>query len=243
MGAAPRIEFLASVRSEDEARTALAGGAGIIDCKEPANGALGACPHAVVTAVRRAMPAAIPVSATIGDLPCQGEVLAAAACAMAATGADYVKVGFFPGGDARGAAGALGAARLGNARLVAVLFADLPLDLAIVPDLAGAGFAGVMLDTAGKGNGALVQHRTPAELGAFVQLARDCGLMTGLAGSLRAAHLPALAGLRPDVLGFRGALCSGNARDGALDAAAVRAIAGIVRGLAQVPHAAEALAS
>jgi uncharacterized protein (UPF0264 family) len=55
-------------------------------------------------------------------------------------------------------------------------------------------------------------------------------LFAGLAGALRAEHIPALAALGPDVMGFRGALCSGQRREGPLEGEAVRAIA---RDLAQ----------
>ncbi len=224
MSASQRIDFLASVRSEAEALLAVSGGADIIDCKDPVAGALGALPHAVVTAVRRAVPH-LPVSATIGDLPCEADVLCAAARAMAATGVHYVKVGLLPGGDARGAIAALGCQDLGDARLVAVLFADHHPDFSLLPALAQAGFAGVMLDTAGKGQGTLVDFVPLARLAHFVTDARGQGLLAGLAGSLRLDHIATLAPLAPDVLGFRGALCAGRQRKGVLDPQAVRAVA------------------
>lgn len=233
MGSPRHIRFLASVRSEDEARLALTEGADIIDCKEPAAGALGALPRAIVASVRRAMPVGVPVSATIGDLPCEAGPLCEGARAMAATGADYVKVGFFPGGAAQDAISALGRLDLNGCRLVAVLFADKEPDFSLVADMAAAGFAGVLLDTAGKTSGALVDHMSREHLTEFVALARVHSLFAGLAGSLRLEHVTTLRAIDPDILGFRGALCNGSQRKGALDVIAVRAVRRALNGRTQ----------
>jgi dihydroneopterin aldolase len=58
----------------------------------------------------------------------------------------------------------------------------------------------------------------------FVEAARECGLFAGLAGSLRAADIPVLIDLAPDLLGFRGALCLGDQRTARIDAPRLRAI-------------------
>jgi uncharacterized protein (UPF0264 family) len=220
----PRVRLLASVTSEAEARLAAVHGADIIDCKQPADGALGALPYDVVSAIRKAVPAHIPVSATIGDLPSDPERVGHAARAMAATGCDIVKIGFFPGGDARATIRLLGATLAPQTQLVAVLLADAPFDPALVPALAEARFAGVMLDTATKDGRTLLDHRRPAELAHFVGVAQALGLMTGLAGSLRLQQIPELLALAPDVLGFRGALCRASDRRAALDASALAAV-------------------
>lgn len=245
MSAVPRTEFLASVRAVDEAQLAVSAGASIIDGKEPAAGALGALPHAVVSAVRRAVPTHIAVSATVGDLPCEPHVLCQAARAMAATGVQFVKVGLWPGGDVTKSIDALGRLDLGRARLVAVLFADCEPDFALLAALGQAGFAGVMLDTADKSHGSLVDHVSMARLDQFVAQARHVGLTVGLAGSLQLEHIAPLQALRPDILGFRGALCAGGRRKGELDCNAIHAVAHRL-GLRAMPaqrQEAEALAS
>lgn len=224
MVASRQIRFLASVRNEDEARLALAEGADIIDCKEPAAGALGALPHGVVAAIRRVIPPNIPVSATVGDLPCEPSVLTAAAREMAQTGIEYVKVGFFPGTDARGAIAALGREDLKPSRLVAVMFADLQPDFSLIEAFAAAGFAGVLLDTAGKSSGALPEHMSQEQLVQFLVVARAHQLIAGLAGALRLDHVASLSTLAPDVMGFRGALCAGSQRKGTLDTLSLRAV-------------------
>jgi uncharacterized protein (UPF0264 family) len=213
--------FLASVTSVDEARLCAAHGADLIDCKNPARGALGALPVGTVAAVRAGLPASIPVSATVGDLAGEPETLCSAVADMAASGADIIKIGFFPGGEPHRSIAALGGLALGRARLVGVLLADLAPDMELIEDMADAGFMGVMLDTAGKTGASLPDLMTALELRAFLADAHAARLTAGLAGALRVEHIPGLVALHPDVLGFRGALCRAGDRRHAIDAAAV----------------------
>lgn len=219
-----RVRFLASVTSAAEARICVAGGADIIDAKDPARGALGALDIDTVRAIRAAVPASIPVSATIGDLPSEPEPVARAVEATAATGVDYVKIGFFPEGDAAGTIARLAAAEIGRARLVGVLFADLAPDFSLIAQMSRAGFAGVLIDTANKSSPPLPDLISRDAMTRFVGLVRDDGLFAGLAGSLRLAHIPALLDLRPNILGFRGALCGKGVRTGEIDPRAVATV-------------------
>ena len=68
----------------------------------------------------------------------------------------------------------------------------------------------------------------------FVAYARREGMFAGLAGALRRHHIPALLELEPDILGFRGALCEGARRTGAIDPQAMRAIRAALPGSADV---------
>jgi (5-formylfuran-3-yl)methyl phosphate synthase len=215
--------FLASVTSPEEARLAVVSGASIIDCKDPSKGALGALGALQIAAIVDAVGGRVPVSATIGDLPSDPGVMVKAAARIAATGVDIVKAGFFGEADPRAAITALGAADLGPAKRVAVLMADRSPDLAIIADLARAGFIGVMLDTAGKAAGSLPDLMDEAALAAFIASARIHGMASGLAGSLRSHHIDALVALEPDIIGFRGALCAGD-RTGTLEAHRVQSV-------------------
>lgn len=222
--------MLASVTSVREAELAFAGGADIIDCKDPSRGALGALDAGAVAGIRARLPEAL-VSATIGDLPARAGLLVPATLAMAATGVDYVKVGFFPDGDAGEAIRAVGEAFATNsdaipfpargerqgARLVGVLLADREPDLSLIPLMAAAGFAAVLIDTAGKDGRSLVDLMCPSSLAEFIARAHASGLAAGLAGSLRPEHLPGLLDLGADIIGFRGALCLGSDRTAAID--------------------------
>lgn len=218
--------MLASVSGPDEADIALAGGADIVDCKDPNQGALGAVDAATLRAILARIAGRREVSAVAGDLPMQPDILRPAAEAMAATGIAFVKIGLFPGGDPAAAIRAL-APLAARARLVAVLFADLAPDFSLLPLLAQAGFKGAMLDTARKGEGRLLDHMPLPALRRFVAACQAQGLLCGLAGALEAPDVPRLLLLQPDVLGFRGALCA-NGRASTLDPARVALIRALI---------------
>ncbi len=208
--------LLASVCSAAEVDLALAGGADLIDLKDPARGALGALTPERQRALVRRVAGRRPVSATVGDLPPEPELLVQAVASTAASGVDMVKVGFFGNDGLLPCVRALATHAAAGVRLVAVLCADRHPDFALLPALEEAGFHGVMLDTAGKGAGSLRRHLPDAALGAFVARGRALGLLTGLAGSLTVEDIAPLTALAPDYLGFRGALCGGDRRE-ALD--------------------------
>ena len=86
--------------------------------------------------------------------------------------------------------------------------ADMDFDvLATVKACKKARLRGVMMDTAGKDSGSLLTHRSTDELTRFVQSARNLGLLTGLAGSLKQQDIDMLLPVQPDYIGFRTALC------------------------------------
>jgi len=207
--------FLASVRDEREAALALAGGADLVDFKDPASGALGALPPDVIERGVAAISGRALTSATAGDWPLEASALLAAARRIGATGVDYVKIGLMPGAALDVCIDKLHAVA-GEHRLVAVFFADRGVPLASLVRLRAAGFAGAMLDTFRKGGGGLRAHLDDADLARFVGIARDARLLTGLAGSLTLADISALARIGPDILGFRGALCGEDGRSSAL---------------------------
>lgn len=219
--------MLASVTGPEEAAVALASGADIIDLKNPASGVLGAVDPAAVRQTVAMVAGRRPVSAVTGDLPIDAPHVVATAEAMAAAGAAYVKIGFFPGSNTAATIAAL-APLAGRARLIAVLFADRAPDLSLLESLHAAGFAGVMLDTAGKQSGRLLDHADLPVLRGFVATCRRLGLMAGLAGGLEAPDVPRLLVLDPDFLGFRGALCGAGGRTTPIDADAVQTIRALI---------------
>jgi len=208
--------MLASVNSLEEALLIKPLNVDIIDLKQPAEGALGALDIDTVQQVVKTIDGQKPVSATVGDLPMQPQVVFNAVTAMLTTGVDYIKIGFFPGNDWQGTVEKLSSVTANHA-LIAVLFADTQPDLSIIPGLQQAGFKGVMLDTMNKHQGSLTTLMTESELTEFIQTARRHSLLTGLAGSLRQADISGLLSLNADYLGFRGALCEHHNRVARLD--------------------------
>jgi len=235
------MRVLVSVRNADEAKLAAAAGVDFIDCKEPSAGALGgldvATIAAIVAAVRDACgrPAAsggapdrhASISATIGDWP--ADALDAAlirARAVAACGVDYVKVGVLPGALAGDWIASL--AREPYA-VVPVFIADAGYDAELVRRAAGCGFPALMIDTAEKRGGSLLDRLGAAALADFAALARSGGALAGLAGSLRVDDLPLLARAGADFAGFRGAVCDGD-RAGQLDPHRLARLLALARG-------------
>jgi len=220
--------LLASVTDASEARLVAELGADIVDAKNPAAGALGALPPATVTAIRAAVPARVPVSATIGDPVDDIAATLASVRTMADAGADIVKIGISARSGGDRILAALGSLALERARLVGVLLADEGSGTQFVAAARAAGFAGLMLDTADKRRGALPDILPALELRRFIDATHAAGMFAGLAGSLTAAHVAPLLSLAPDVLGFRGGLCRGGERRSEIDPDAVRRLRDMV---------------
>ena len=207
---------LASVRSIEEAAIALQTTIGILDLKEPNAGALGAVDSETVqTCVRLAQKRCL-VSATTGDLPLDPSSASEQIERLIACKVDYIKVGMFTPDYLRSYPAKLQHYTQTTA-LIAVLFADRFADLiGPVELLSHAGFRGVMLDTADKKAGGLLDLMSLESIEKFVQASKAKGMLCGLAGSLHLADIPSLAPLQADYLGFRTALCEDAQRNQAL---------------------------
>jgi (5-formylfuran-3-yl)methyl phosphate synthase len=207
--------MLVTVTGPEEAEMAIGAGVDIIDVSAPDVHAVRKGVHAV--AGRRQ------VSADAGVLPADPGQAIEAVQTFAAFGADFVRMGLMPGPALQAGVQALADLAL-TTRLIAVLFADRGGDFTVIEHLAGAGFAGAMLDTADKTSGRLLDHVDPGQLLQFVSLCRANGLMAGFSGGLEAPDVPRLMALRPDIVGFRRALCHGHNRAAGLDADAIAAV-------------------
>ncbi|PWB83616.1 MAG: dihydroneopterin aldolase [Methylocystaceae bacterium] len=220
--------MLTSVASVAEAEIVAARGGDIIDCKDSARGALGALRSSEIAAIVAAVGGARPVSAVV-ELPHDVEAARRAIEEAAEQGVAFVKFALPATPDVDHIIDGL-APLARRIRLVAVLFADLGPDLERLGRLAQAGFAGALLDTAHKGKGRLLDHLDIGALSSFVERCHDLGLQAGLAGSLEAPDVPRLLVTGTDVLGFRGALCRGHDRRGAIDPEAVTLIRDLIPG-------------
>ena len=226
--AAGRIRLLASVRSEAEAETAIDAGADVLDLKEPRRGPLGPCDLATlrrVAALRDRRSSRLPLSAAIG--PALGPRAVRLAALAADLGYDAIKTGLEGLETAARAEAALSkiAAAARAARpgilVIAATYADAArvraLPHPLLPEVtARAGLDGCLLDTAVKDGRPLTAHLDRDALAAWVAACRAARLVSALAGSLRRIDLGAVAAAAPDLIGARGALCSGG-RDGCLD--------------------------
>ena len=214
--------FLASVNNLQDAIIVSRNGANIIDLKEPSQGALGGLSVQEIHNVVDHLWESSVVSATVGDLEADVPLILDRIEAVADTGVDYVKVGMFSQEHIDKCLPTFEYHARRGVKIIAVLFADIEFDvLATVQACKKAQLAGVMMDTAGKKTGSLRQHRSMEELSQFVNSAKQQGLLTGLAGSLRAQDVSALMALDADYLGFRTALCQGLVRTAPISETAV----------------------
>ena len=235
------MKLLISAADEEEAAEAVAGGADIIDVKNPWEGALGASFPWTIRSVRKIVPSNVEVSCTIGDLPNLPGSVSLAALGAAATGVDYVKVGLSGAKTAEDAvfllSSAVKAAKQHNqaVKVVATGYADAErigaISPLLVPRIAEKAKADVaMVDTAVKDGRDLFTFLTNEQIRRIVHDAHDRGLLVALAGSLKKEQVPSVFALKADIVGLRGAACTNSDRvKGRVTRENVRELAGIIR--------------
>jgi uncharacterized protein (UPF0264 family) len=227
------MRLLVSVRAPDEVAAALAGGADIIDAKEPARGSLGPVSAETLQGISARMPESMPLSVALGDFTAPEAVR----CAVA--GAEvpgrrapmYLKLGF--AGERSDAvvtslvASALAATAAMPARpvVVPVAYADhvsagSPPPEVLLRAALAAGARAFLIDTYSKDGSGLLEWIALERLRALSAHARSAGVLLAIAGSLDPAALDRVAGMA-DVVGVRGAACRGG-REGSVDAVLVR---------------------
>ena len=214
------MRLLVSVANAAEASAALAGGADVIDAKNPLAGALGAVSVDVLREIHATVAGARPVTAAIGDAADATEIECVAG-SLAAAGAALVKVGFAGITSASrvdmlikaAARGARAGSITGPTGVVAVAYADADPVGAFVDVAARAGAIGVLLDTADKSGPGLCELMTPAALARWVAEAHEAGLLVALAGKLTAEDLAFVRDAGADIAGVRGAACEGGRAD------------------------------
>ena len=217
------MKLLISSADEKEATEAVAGGADIIDVKNPKEGALGASFPWVTKRIKQIAPANIEVSCAIGDVPNLPCAVSLAALGAATTGVNYVKVGLYGVKTKEEAVylmqNVTKAVKMFNpaVKVVATGYADAErigaVDPLFVPAIAREAEADVaMIDTAIKDGKNLFTYLTIGQLGRFVSAAHAYGLKVALAGSLSKDDLPAVYDLGADIMGLRGAVCTSGDR-------------------------------
>jgi (5-formylfuran-3-yl)methyl phosphate synthase len=233
------MRLLVSVVSAVEARRALAGGADIVDVKDPGEGALGAPAPRVLSEVVEVVGGAAPVSVALGDLPDLPHTAALAARGAAGCGAGYVKIGLRGVHELDRAVAMMRAvldAVGSGVAVIAATYADAAtldppaLAPAWLPALVErTGIAGALVDTFVKDGRGLYGWLSESELADLVARTRQAGAMFGVAGQLRPGELRRVDA---DVVGVRSAVCRGGDRTSQLDADLVAAAVAELRTLA-----------
>lgn len=214
------MKLLVSVVNKTEALDSIAGGADILDVKNPKEGSLGANFPRVIRQVKEVTPANLELSATLGDLPNLPGTASLAALGAAASGVDYVKAGLFGVKNCEEATTLMTEVVKAvkefdkDVKTIASGYADFqtvgcvsPLELPLVARRAGAD--GVLVDVKVKSKETnLFSFLTDKDLKEFVDNAHDYGLLAALAGSLGTQHIERVYSLGADIIGVRGAVCA-----------------------------------
>jgi len=204
--------LLVSVRSGVEARSAIAGGAQLIDIKEPRHGSLGAASAAQWHEVIQAAGGQVPLSVALGELI--DPALPARLASVPAVA--FAKIGL---AGCRDRPDWIPRWRRAIERLpsgtaaVAVTYADAiaaqtPDPDAIRHHACELGCRAMLWDTFLKTSGGLLARLPLERLSVQVAAAREQGMLIVLAGSLTWRDLPALEHLNPDWIAVRGAVCA-----------------------------------
>jgi uncharacterized protein (UPF0264 family) len=208
------MRLLVSVRNAVEAAAAVAGGAHIIDAKEPLNGALGQVSPGALASIAVAVGSRRPVSAALGEIG--RDDIACGAEAAARAGAAFVKIGFagMRGQPQLAAEVCAAAAAAGPAALILVAYADheragapSPEELIALADLTNA--AGVLIDTYDKNSASLTALMPASALRTFVTRVHATGALVAMAGRLTAEDIEIVHEAGADIVGIRGAACEG----------------------------------
>lgn len=226
IASSPRL--LVSVRDAAEAHAAIAGGAEVIDVKEPSAGSLGRASSVAMQAVADVVgqTPSIPCSVALGEL---SDVLVERQEIVIPSAVRWVKLGL------SGCAGQpewsqrwfdWRATFETSAAWIAVAYVDA--DRAEAPSVndvltaaIDTGCAGLLLDTYCKTSGTLLDCMAIPQLRAMTQQARSAGLMIAFAGRVQLDDLPTLIELQPDLIAVRSAVCRDQNRSASIDAAMV----------------------
>jgi (5-formylfuran-3-yl)methyl phosphate synthase len=216
--------LLISPINAEEALESIEGGADIVDVKNPKEGSLGANFPWVIKNIREITPAGMHVSATLGDVPYKPGTVSLAAAGAVVSGADYIKVGLYGTKNYDEALEVMENVVKSvkefdeDALIVASGYADAhrvgavdPMEIPRVAADSGADLA--MVDTAVKDGKTLFDFMDVEKLQSFNDTIHDHGLKSALAGSIKKDQLKLLYDIGCDVVGIRGAACTGGDRN------------------------------
>lgn len=227
----PPTRLLISVASAAEVEPAVAGGADIVDVKDPSTGALGRPSPQCLAEVVACVGGRAPVTAAWGELaeatPLDVEQR------QSLRGVSLVKLGTAHLGEQEGT----WRERWESVRdsvppgiaIAIVHYADWhrsgALDIEATLALAEEAKAvALVIDTYGKAGGGLLDFYPPPQLATIVHQIRSRQLAIVLAGSLHASHLLRVLDCTPAVVGVRGAACQQGHRNGPICSERVAAL-------------------
>jgi uncharacterized protein (UPF0264 family) len=236
------VRLLVSVRDAEEAEAALAGGADLIDIKEPRLGSLGKAADTSIAEIVKQVAGRRPLSAALGELADWDD----STRLQIDPAVRLLKIGLAYLGSRSDWRKRLEAFRLKISEstcggLVFAAYADwrraeAPSVEQIAELALGSNAQAFLIDTWRKDGTTLLDWITMETLAAICDRFRRHGIPVALAGSLGPGQIRALSAMRPTWLAVRGAACIGG-RDGTIDSERVRNLAAELK---NQPHREEA---
>lgn len=232
-----RPRLLVSVRNAAEAEAAMAGGAELIDVKEPERGSLGAADSGIVTEVIAKVAGRRPVSSAMGELLDSFWRKPAIVPRLS-----YAKWGL--AGFQRHAPllwqweltyAVQQLATINPAcKAVAVAYADAKRAQAPPPEevltlAIQLRMGAFLIDTWQKDGSTLLDWLSLDAITALTRRCRSADMPIALAGSLGPGEIQTLLPLRPDWFAVRGAVCQGRRREATIEEDKVRQLAALLR--------------
>lgn len=228
-----RPRLLVSVRSTLEACRAIAGGADVLDIKEPSRGSLGMADPTVIEQIARELSKShpsIPLSVALGELQDwegRGEI------PLLPDGVTFSKLGLSHAALSsdwkerwRRLRQEFDARRNRPLSWVAVAYADAgragsPSLESILQGAIDTGCRGLLIDTWCKSSGTLFDCLTLLELQCLRNGCRQAGLFFAVAGRVSSDGLSLLHSVEPDLIAIRSAACARGDRCDTIDSARV----------------------
>jgi hypothetical protein len=222
-----KIQLLISPKTIEEAKIVISSRVGIIDCKNPDEGSLGANFPWIIKEMKDLIPknSSQLLSATIGDFPNLPGSASLAALGAAVSGADLIKVGLKgPKNIEEGIKLMKNVVKAvknynKNIKVVTAGYADYErmktsLNFLAIPTIAFESGADVaMLDTYIKDKKGLFDFLNVNQLIGFKKKAEDLNLRVALAGNLTQSVLSKIRKIKPDIIGVRSMVCEGHDRN------------------------------
>jgi uncharacterized protein (UPF0264 family) len=217
---------LVSVTGPEEAEVALAGGAALIDVKDPSRGSLGRADDAVIAEVVNIVARRCPVSAALGELLelVQPQVQPPLEIPE---GVDWVKCGLAGCGSRLDWPELVDNLRgkiepAGSCRLVVSAYADwrranAPEPEDVVAYVLNQHASGLLIDTWGKDGTTLLDWMQVSEIVGICGHLKQAHIPIALSGALGRAEIRTLRLAQPNWFAVRGSACGGNQREGKIE--------------------------
>ena len=218
----PVSGLLVSVRSAAEVMPAIAGGATLIDVKEPDRGPLGKADDVVIEAVVAEVGRRLPVSAALGEWANRDQSLVPEGVSFTKWGLANVEI----------TADTILAVRNASSHPVLVAYADHERarspSLELLSEWAyRMRFSAFLIDTAIKDGTSLLDWLNMDLLARIRYRLGAARIPIALAGSLSVKEIRSLLPITPDWFAVRGSVCDGG-RQGNVSAAKVRQLADLI---------------